>query len=73
MRKNQHVVPHKEKWGIKGQGNKRLTKVTLTQREAIEIAKKIAKNQKSELFIHRKDGTIRERNSYGKDSIYEEG
>ena len=25
MRKNQHVVPAGDKWGIKGEGNSRLT------------------------------------------------
>lgn len=70
MRKNQHVVPLNKKWGIKGQGNKKITKFTKTQREAIEIAKRIAKNQKSELFIHRKDGCIRERNNYRNDYAY---
>ena len=73
MNKNQHVVPHQKLWGVKGEGNKRITRITFTQQEAIKIAKQIAKNQRSELFIHKKDGSIRERNSYGNDSIYEEG
>ena len=65
--KNQHVVPHKDGWAIKGEGNSKNTKVVETQKEAIKIATEIAKNQGSELFIHRKDGTIRDRNSYGND------
>lgn len=73
MKKNQHVVPHQGKWGIRGEGNKKLTKKTKTQKEAIEEAKEIAKNQESELFIHKKDGKIRERNSYGNDSKYSKG
>lgn len=32
-----------------------------------EAAKAIAKNQGSEVIIHREDGTIREKNSYGND------
>ena len=73
MKKNQHVVPHLGKWGIRGEGNKKVTKKSKTQKEAIDKARDIAKNQESELFIHGKDGKIRERDSYGNDSPYSEG
>ncbi len=66
-KKNQHVVPHGNQWGVKGEGNGKLTAITNTQSEAIGIAKDIAVNQHSELFIHNRDGQIRERNSYGND------
>lgn len=65
--KNQHVVKHPEGWAIIGAGNERATKVTPTQKEAIDKAREIAQNQKSELFIHGKDGRIRERDSHGND------
>lgn len=65
--KNQHVVPNGEGWGVKGEGNGRLTARTSTQAAAIEIATEIAQNQQSELFIHRPNGQIRERNTYGND------
>lgn len=68
MAKSQHVTPHPNGgWQVKSAGGKRATVVTTTQREAIHIATNIAKNQKSELFIHNKQGQIRERNSYGND------
>ena len=38
-----------------------------TQREATEQGKDIAKNQRTELLIHGRDGAIRERNTYGRD------
>jgi hypothetical protein len=38
-----------------------------TQQEAIDVAREIARNQSSELFIHGKDGRIRERDSHGND------
>ena len=38
-----------------------------TQREAIEYGRIVAQNQASELFIHRPNGQIRDRDSYGKD------
>ena len=66
-RKNQHVVPRDEGWAVLGEGNKRDTAHTRTQQEAIEIARQIAINQESEVVIHRPDGTIRNKNSYGND------
>lgn len=67
MGKNQHVVPHDDGWAVRGEGNERATSVHNTQREAIDAAREIAQNQESELFIHNRDGEIRERNSYGND------
>lgn len=68
MNKNQHVVPHPDGgWQVKGEGNSRATVRTETQREAIERARSIAQNQGSELIIHRLNGTIREKDSHGKD------
>lgn len=67
MKKNQHVVKKGDKWAVIGAGNKRVTKITNTQAQAIETAKEIAKNQKSEVVIHRKNGQIRDKDSYGND------
>jgi uncharacterized protein YdaT len=67
MSKNQHVVPHGNQWAVKGEKNEKATRVTDTQSEAIKIAIEIAKNQKSEVVIHRPDGRIRDKDSYGND------
>jgi hypothetical protein len=74
MAKNQHVTPHPGGgWQVKVSGGKKATVVTATQSEAIEVAKRIAKNQGSEMLIHNKKGQIRERNSYGNDSNSQKG
>lgn len=73
MGKNQHVVPHGKDWAVKGAGNIKATYITGTQSEAIDLAKDIAQNQKTELFIHNRQGRIRERNSYGNDTYPPEG
>lgn len=65
--KNQHVVRHTDCWAVRGAGNERVTRVTDTQREAIQIAREIAQNQQSELLIHGRNGQIRERDSFGND------
>ena len=67
MGKNQHVVPHEDGWAVKGAGNQKATNVVDTQKEAIDIAKSIATNQQSEVVIHRPDGRIRDKDSYGND------
>ncbi len=67
MGKNQHVTPKNGKWQVKGAGNTKATKIFDTQKQAEGFAKEIAKNQHSELFIHRRNGQIREKNSYGND------
>lgn len=73
MGKNQHVVPHKDGFAVKGAGNEKATRVVSTQGEAIKIAREIAKNQESELFIHRPNGQIRSRDSYGNDPFPPKG
>ena len=73
MGKNQHVVPHNDGWGVKGAGNTKITKTADTQKQAIDIAKEIAKNQKSEVVIHRPNGQIRDKDSYGNDPFPPEG
>ena len=69
----QHVLPNPGGWSVKRSGAKRATKVFETQGEAIAAAREIAQNQKTELYIHRKDGRIRERNSYGSDPFPPKG
>lgn len=64
---NQHVLPRSDGWGVKKAGADRDTKVFGKQSQAIRFATRIAKNNESEVFVHSKDGRIRERNTYGKD------
>ncbi len=66
-KRNQHVVRHKDGWAVRGAGSQRPTSVHSTQRAAAEAAREIARKQRTELFIHGRDGRIRERNSYGND------
>lgn len=68
MGKNQHVTPHpKGGWQVKGAGNSKATVRTSTLKEAADIARQIAINQKSERLIHGVNGKIRQKDSYGRD------
>ena len=68
MGKNQHVTPHPAGgWQVKGEGNSKATVRTSTQREVIDRARTISRNQGSELVIHRPNGMIRDKASHGRD------
>lgn len=67
MGKNQHVVPHKNGWAVKGAGNSKATSIHRTQEAARKAARNIAINQKSEVVIHKPNGQIRDKDSYGND------
>lgn len=67
MGKNQFVVKRNDKWAVIGANNNRATKIVDTQKEAIAIAKAIAKNQLSELRVHNRKGQFKICNSYGND------
>jgi hypothetical protein len=67
-KKDQHVVPSTTGgWAVRRSGAERASKVFDTQQEAVKHARTQAKKESSELYVHGKDGTIRERNSYGND------
>lgn len=66
-KKNQHVVPHNGDWAVRGAGNQRVTSTHTTQADAAAAARKIAINQQSEVVIHRPNGQIRDKDSYGRD------
>lgn len=72
-KRNQHVVPREDGWAVRGEGNSRDTRRFETQGDAIRAARRIARNQRGELFIHGRDGRIRERRSYGHDSYPSSG
>lgn len=68
MGKNQHVTPHPAGgWQVKGEGNSKATVRTSTQKEEIDRARAISRNQGSELVIHRLNGMIRDKDSHGRD------
>ena len=66
-KRNQHVVPHEDGWAVRGAGSQKASSVHSTQREAIDAGREITRNQQTELFIHGRDGRIRERDSHGND------
>lgn len=64
---SQHVVPRDGEWAVRRAGSSRDTRRFDTQQAAVRAARRIARNQETELFVHARDGRIRERRSYGRD------
>jgi uncharacterized protein YdaT len=72
-KRNQHVVPHSDGWAVRPAGGSRASSVHDTQREAIDRAREISRNQGTELLIHGRDGRIRDKDSHGHDSFPPKG
>ena len=66
-KKDYHVVPQEGKWAVVREGGSRASSVHPTQREAIDAGRGMAQRSRSELVIHRRDGRIRDSDSYGND------
>ena len=73
MRKNIHIVPHQDGWAVKKEGNDRASSVHPTQKQAIGAGRGAARNERSELLIHGRDGRIRARDSHGNDPFPPKG
>jgi hypothetical protein len=65
--RNQHVVQREDGWSVRGEGAERDTSHHRTQAEAIDGGREIARNQRSELLVHDRQGELRARDSYGGD------
>jgi hypothetical protein len=66
--KARHVTPNTTGgWSVRQSGASRASRNFETQKEAIEFGRRLARNESTELYVHRRDGTIRSRDSYGND------
>lgn len=67
---SKHVVPSPAGgWAVKNSGASRATRTFGTQAEAVKFGRDAARKVHAELYVHGKDGTIKERNSYGNDPM----
>ncbi|MFO1210534.1 MAG: DUF2188 domain-containing protein [Amaricoccus sp.] len=71
--KGLHVVPSGGKWSVRTSGASRASSTFTTQDEAVESARDKARQQGTELYIHGRDGRIRERRSFEKDPFPPKG
>ena len=65
-----HVVPAPDGgWNVKKAGAERASKHFPTQDKAVDWARGASKSAKGVLVIHRRDGTIRDKDSHGSDPL----
>lgn len=59
-----HVIPDQNGgWKVKKSGTERASKRFDLKKDAIEFAKRLCKNQNTELIVHKKNGSIEKRNT----------
>ncbi len=61
---SQHVLPRDGSWVVKRAGAQSVTRVFTTQQEARKYAEVVARNQGTALFVHGRDGRIRDREDF---------
>ena len=67
---SKHVVPSPSGgWAVRNTGATRASRTFDTQTEAVKYGRTVAKKEHSELYIHGRDGTIKNKNSYGNDPL----
>ncbi len=66
-RKEHHVVPHKDGWAVKRNNAKRASRTFPKKIDAMKYGRDQSKKHKTELIPHKKDGTIQNPDSHGKD------
>lgn len=74
-KKSTHVVSNSKDggWDIKQSGAQRSSGHFDTKQEAVNRAREISQNQKTELVIHNKDGKIARKDSHGNDPFPPKG
>ena len=67
INKSHHVVPSKDGWSVRKGGAERASRSFDRKEDAVHYAREVSKHQHSELYIHKRDGTIQNKESHGKD------
>jgi hypothetical protein len=62
MKNRQHVIPFENGWAVRSEDEEKISSFHNTQMEAVEAARKIAKKDKTEIVIHRKNESIQDLN-----------
>ena len=70
MSKARHVIPSLGGgWSVRQSGSSRASRTFENQADAVRFAKQAAKKERTDVYIHREDGTVRDTNSYGRSSF----
>jgi hypothetical protein len=66
VKKVQYVIPVGNGWAVKTDINGKFIIITDNKREAVSVAKDMAKRTESDLVIYGKDGKVADSTSYAK-------
>lgn len=66
-KKSNHVVPSSSGWAVKKSGAERASRTFTTKEKAVEYGRVLSRNEKTELYIHKENGMIQNKNSYSND------
>ena len=67
IKKSNHVVPSASGWAVKKSGSERVSKTFETKDKAVKYGRELSRNEKTELYVHKRNGMIQNKNSYGND------
>ena len=71
---SQHVSPHRNGgWSVRKTASVKATKVFDKQGEAIKFGKTLARKKSSDLYVHSRDGLVREKFSFSADPFSAKG
>lgn len=65
--KEYHLTKNGSEWKVKEANAERAVRTFDTKNEALQFAKTLAQNQQAELVIHKENGKIQDKRSYGND------
>jgi hypothetical protein len=73
-KKYRHVVAHPSGgWSVHRAGASRASRIFSTQADAVRYGKEIARQERTDLYVHRRDGTVKEKDSYGEGQVANRG
>ena len=68
-KKSRHVIANTAGgWSVRQTGASRATRTFEKQSDAVKYGRHMARQEGTDLYVHRRDGTIRHADSYGSDT-----
>ena len=63
--KSQHVIRNiKGGWSVRQTGASRASRVFASQADAVRFARGLARREQTDVYVHDRDGSVREKDSY---------
>ena len=60
-------------WSVRWSGSSRASRIFDTQADAVKYARDLARQERTNLYVHRRDGTVSHRHSYGDNRSQQQG